>query len=69
LFYQKNIQDTALCRFTPSLTNDIIQSRRKAGIELEQEQISDWGKTSSFKKSQLIYAATDVIYLSDFRNS
>ncbi len=63
----KNIQDTALMyRFLLKSSNDIgLQSlvEEKLGIELEkQEQISDWAKRP-LSKSQLIYAATDVIYL------
>jgi ribonuclease D len=63
----KNIQDTALMyRFLFKSNNDIgLQSlvEEKLGIELEkQEQVSDWVKRP-LSKSQLIYAATDVIYL------
>jgi ribonuclease D len=63
----KNIQDTALMyRFLLKSNNDIgLQSlvEEKLGIELEkQEQVSDWAKRP-LSKSQLIYAATDVIYL------
>lgn len=63
----KNIQDTALMyRFLLKSSNDIgLQSlvEEKLGIELEkQEQISDWAKRP-LSKSQLIYAATDVVYL------
>ncbi|WP_338793044.1 ribonuclease D [Bernardetia sp. MNP-M8] len=63
----KNIQDTALMyRFLLKSSNDIgLQSlvEEKLGIELEkQEQVSDWAKRP-LSKSQLIYAATDVVYL------
>jgi len=63
----KNVQDTALMyRFLLKSSNDIgLQSlvEEKLGIELEkQEQVSDWAKRP-LSNSQLIYAATDVIYL------